>query len=161
MVSVDNKRLVWMPVNNSSCSSFISHEITAIWYIIKLISCNRPIDYVESHTPYFDLFVWRSWSMPDELRNITMQHILSSAGDPDGIIIGKAKQYLLWLEFSRIALGILTSVLFGISLFPLSEVSSPPVVWIVVFILWHVLIDSEDLASATYLSTRMNTTFLY
>ena len=56
MGSVDNEILVWLPVENNSCSICISHEITTTWSIIKLLSCNTSIDDVDSHTPYFDVF---------------------------------------------------------------------------------------------------------
>ena len=53
---MDNKILVWVPVYNNSCNICISHEITAMGCIIKIIYCNTPIDDVDSHTPYFDVF---------------------------------------------------------------------------------------------------------
>ena len=73
----------------------------------------------------------------------------------------KHQSYLLWLEFSKRSLVILASVLLGLSLLPLREEASPPVVWTVIFMLWHVFMNSEDLASAPYSSTLMNVTFLY
>ena len=57
MVSMDNKKLVWLPVDNNSYSSCRYHEITNIWYIIKIISCNMSIDDVYSHTSYFYVFL--------------------------------------------------------------------------------------------------------
>ena len=45
------KMLVCITVDNNSFSSCISHEIYAIWSIINIISCNMPIDDVDSHTP--------------------------------------------------------------------------------------------------------------
>ena len=55
--SVDNKTLIWFTVEKNSCISYIYHEITSILSIIKLLYCNTSIDDVESHTPYFDVFV--------------------------------------------------------------------------------------------------------
>ena len=81
MGSVDNKSLIWIPVENNSCSSCLSYEITVMWYIIKIISCNKSIDDVDSHTPYFYVFLWRYCYMPDGVRNVTTQPILSSAGN--------------------------------------------------------------------------------
>ena len=51
--------------------------------------CNTSIDDVYSHTPYFDVFIRSYCSMPEEFSNITTQYIISSAGDPYGILIGK------------------------------------------------------------------------
>ena len=53
MGSVDREILFWIPVENNPLSTCIPHEITAMWYIIKIISCNTPIDDVDSHNPYF------------------------------------------------------------------------------------------------------------
>ena len=72
----------------------------------------------------------------------------------------KHQSFFLWLEFSRIALVILASVLIGISLLPLREEAYQPVLWAMMFMLWHVFINYEDLASALYSSTMMNATFL-
>ena len=55
---------------------------------------------------------------------------------------------------------ILASVLFGLSLLPLNEDESPPVVLTMMFMLGHVVMNSEDLTSDTSSSTRMNTNFL-
>ena len=57
MGSVDNKITICLLVDNNSCSSYIYHEITTVWSIIKLLYCNTSIDDVESHIPYFDVFV--------------------------------------------------------------------------------------------------------
>ena len=40
------------------------------------------------------------------------------------------------------------------------EDESPPLVWTMMFMLWHVLMSSEGLASYPYSSTCMNATFL-
>ena len=72
----------------------------------------------------------------------------------------KQQSYFLWFEFSKISLMILASFLLGLSLLPLREEASPPVVWTMMFMLWHVIINSEDLASYTSSSTLMNATFL-
>ena len=82
------KRLACITVENNYCSSYISHEITSMWSIINIISCGTSIDYVDSHTPYFDVFVCWYWSMPEELMNTTTQLIISYAEDPYGILIG-------------------------------------------------------------------------
>ena len=95
MGSVDKKILIWFPVDNNSCSSCISHEITLMWSIVKLLSCNTSLYYVESRTPYFNVFALRSCSMSEEVRNITTQSILSLAGDPYSILIGKAQKLFL------------------------------------------------------------------
>ena len=75
--SVYINRMVCIIVENNSFSIYIYHEITMTWSIINIISYNTPIDYVDSHTPYFDVFVWWSWSMTEEVSNITNQHIIS------------------------------------------------------------------------------------
>ena len=100
MGSMDKKMIFWFPVENKSCKSCISHEITLMWSIIKILSCNTSIDDVDSHTPYFDVFVWRSCSMLKEVRNITTQYILVLAEYPYGILIGKTpKLFLLnWVQ---------------------------------------------------------------
>ena len=100
MSSVDNKSLIWFPVENNSCSSYISHEITPMWSVIKLISCSMSIDDIESHTPYFCMFVWRYCSIPGELRNITTKYIISSAGYPYGVLMGKTPKLFLvaWFQ---------------------------------------------------------------
>ena len=66
----------------------------------------------------------------------------------------------MWLEFSRRALLLLPSVLFGLSLLPLSEYEYPPVVWTMMLILCHDFTNSEYLASAPSSSTWMNANFL-
>ena len=66
----------------------------------------------------------------------------------------------LWLDFSRRTFLILESALFGISLLPLSEDSSLPVVWTVMFVLWHVFVNSEDLIRAPYSSTCIKANLL-
>ena len=102
MGSVDNKSLVYIPVDNNSCSSWISHEITAIWSIINIISCNTSINDVYYHTPYFYIFIWGSCSMPEEARNIYTQYIIISAGDTYGILISKAPKFFLvnWVQYN-------------------------------------------------------------
>ena len=62
--SVNIKIMVWIQVDNNSYSVHISHLISAIWYIIKIISCNTPIDDVDSHTPDFYMFVLWYLSIP-------------------------------------------------------------------------------------------------
>ena len=131
-----------------------------MWYIINILSCNIPIDGADSRTLYFDVFILFSWYTPEEVRNITTQRILSYERDPYGILIVEAPIFFLWLEFSRKALVILESFLFGVSIFPLSEDASPSIVWTMMFMLWCVLINLEDLASAPYLSTPMNANLL-
>ena len=93
--SVDKKSLIWFPVENNSCSRYIFNEITSVWSIIKILYCNTLIDGVESHTPYFDVFVWSSCSIPGEVSNTTTQSILLLAGDPYGILIGKTPRFFL------------------------------------------------------------------
>ena len=53
---VDIKSPVCIPVENNSYSICISHEITAVLYIMMLISHNMPIDYVGSDTSGSDVF---------------------------------------------------------------------------------------------------------
>ena len=72
----------------------------------------------------------------------------------------KTHYYFLWLEFSRIALMILARVLFGISIFTLRKDPYHPVVWNMMLMLWHVFVNSEDLAIGPSSWTRMNATFL-
>ena len=55
---------------------------------------------------------------------------------------------------------VLASVLLGISLLPLREDASTPVVLNMMFMLWHVFINYEDLSSAPYSYTMMNANFL-
>ena len=99
MGSVDNKSMFWLPLENNYCSSWIAYKMTAMLSIIKLLYCNTTIDNLDSHTSYFDVFVWKSCSMLEELRNITIQPILSSAEDPYGILIGKAPKLFLVTRF--------------------------------------------------------------
>ena len=72
----------------------------------------------------------------------------------------KHQSYFLWLDFSKRDFVILSSVLLGLSLLPLRGEASPPVVWTMMFMLWHVFINSEGLSSATSSSTLMNANFL-
>ena len=87
MVSMVRKILAWISVDNNYCSSFMSHEISAMWYIIKLLSYDKTIDDAGSNTPYFYVFLWWYWSMTEEVRIFTMQSIISWAGDPDHILM--------------------------------------------------------------------------
>ena len=64
MGSVNNKGLIGFPVYNNSFSSYISHKTSLVWSVIKFLYCKTSIDDVDSHTPYFDMFVWRSCYMP-------------------------------------------------------------------------------------------------
>ena len=125
---MDNKNVVCIKVENKYFSSWISHEIIAMWYIIKLLSCNTPTDDIYYHIPYFDMFVCCYWYITEMVRNTAMQYILSLVEDPDGILMGKPKTYLFWLDFGRRAFVILSSVIFGLSLFPFSEDAYTPVV---------------------------------
>ena len=70
------------------------------------------------------------------------------------------QNYILCLEFIIRFLVILSSILFGISLSPLSEDYYQPVVWTIMLMLWHIPINKEDLAIDPYLSTHMNATFI-
>ena len=88
MESVDIKILVWILVENKSCRSCIYHKITAVWSIIKIISCNTPINNLDSHTPYFYVFVYWYLFMTEEVINITTQPITSSEWDTYGTWIG-------------------------------------------------------------------------
>ena len=101
MLSVDWKILVLLPVYNNSGISCISHKISAMGYIINIISWNMPIDDVEYYTPYFDVFVFWYWSVPEEVREITMKNIFGLVGEPDGILIGWAPKFLLvtWFNY--------------------------------------------------------------
>ena len=72
----------------------------------------------------------------------------------------KHQSSFLWLESRKIYLVILASVLLGISLLPLREETFPPVLWTMMFMLWHVVINSECLYSAQSLYTLKNATFL-
>ena len=71
MDSVYNKRLVWLPVDNNSYIIWILHEITAMLSIINIIYYNTTIDDVDYNTQYFDVLVWWSWYIPEEVSNIT------------------------------------------------------------------------------------------
>ena len=72
----------------------------------------------------------------------------------------KYQSYFLRLEFSRISLMILASVLLGHSLLLWIEEAYPHVVWTTMIMLWNVFIDSDDLAIDPSSSTLMNATFL-
>ena len=148
MGSVNNKLLIWFPVYNNSCSSCIYHKIPSMWSVIKFLYCSTSIDDVDSHTPYFDMFAWRSYYMPQKLRNITKQSISVWWESHMAYWYAKHQSSFLWLEFSKRVLIISTSVLLGISLLSLREEASRTVVWTIMFMLWHVLINSDDLASA-------------
>ena len=87
--------MVWISVNNNSCSSCISHEVTSMWSVIKLLYCKSSIYYVDSQTPYFDMFLWRSCSMTEEVSNITTQPILILTGDTYGILIGRPQNLFI------------------------------------------------------------------
>ena len=63
IVFVDIAGLGWFSVDNNSCSSRISHEVSAMWSIIYLLSCNTPIYNIYSNTPDFDVFVIWPWPM--------------------------------------------------------------------------------------------------
>ena len=82
MESVDIMSLLWISIDNNSCSSRIPYEVSAIWYINNILSCKMPNDNVDSNTPYFDVFICWSWPMPEEVCNIAKQHILSLAWEP-------------------------------------------------------------------------------
>ena len=55
---------------------------------------------------------------------------------------------------------IIESVLLGLSRLLVIEYASPHVVWNTMFMLWHVSLNSKDLASSPYSSTWMNENFL-
>ena len=55
----------------------------------------------------------------------------------------------------------LSSFLLGLFLLSLIEYSSQPIVWTLVFMLLHVFVNSEDIASAPSSSTQINENFLY
>ena len=76
MGSVDIKSLVEIPVDNNSCSECKFCEINAMWYFYNL------------SPQILFLFIWWYWSIPEEVRNINMQHILSLVGYPYVILIG-------------------------------------------------------------------------
>ena len=78
------QNLFWITVENNSFSSCIYHDITTMWYFIKLLYYNKPIDDIDSHTPYFYVFVWTYCFMPEEVSNTLL--ILSLMGDPDIIL---------------------------------------------------------------------------
>ena len=153
--------MAWIPVENNSCSIWISREITTMWSIINLISCNTPIIDVKYHTPYFDLFVWWSWSMPEKVTNTTMKHILSLAGEPNGILIGESPKFFLVTWFQYKNSGDIRKYIIWDFTFPiLSKDTYPPVVRNRMFMLWHLLKYLEDLASDPSSSTQMNANFL-
>ena len=45
--------------------------------------------------PVLDVFVWRFCSIPEELRNNTTKYILSSAGEPYGILVDKSPKLFI------------------------------------------------------------------
>ena len=141
MRSVDNKRLIWFSVDNNSCSRCIFYEITSMLSIIKLLSCKCIHWWCILSNPIFYVFVWSFCFMTEELRNITTQSILSLEGEPYVILIGKTPKCFLLIYFIRIAVVILASVLLGLSILPLIEDSSPPVVCTIMFMLWHVFMN--------------------
>ena len=55
---------------------------------------------------------------------------------------------------------ILAIIILGLSFLPFREDASPPVVWTMMFMLWHALMNSEYLASDPSSSTNMNATLL-
>ena len=75
-------------------------------------------------------------------------------------LYAKHQSSFLWLDFSKIALVTLASVLLGLSILQLREEAYPPVVWTMMFMSWHVLINFDDLASAPSSSTLTNATLL-
>ena len=75
-------------------------------------------------------------------------------------LYSKHQSSFLWLNFSRRALVILERVLFVLLVLTLSEDASPPVFLTIMFMIWHVFINSEDLASAPSSSTWKNETLL-
>ena len=89
MGSVDNKKLIWNPVENNSCISYMYHEITTMLSLVKIIYCNTFVDDVDSQNQYFDMFEWRHCSMSEEVRNTTMQYILSYVEEQYWILIFK------------------------------------------------------------------------
>ena len=64
------------------------------------------------------------------------------------------------MEFIIGSLVLLYSVLFGSSFYPSSEDASTPSVLTIMFMLWNVLINSEDLSNKKSSSTCMNATLL-
>ena len=62
---MDIKMLVWIPVDNKYSRTCISHVKIEMLYIIKIISCNTPIDYIHYRPPYFTFFVCWYWSMSE------------------------------------------------------------------------------------------------
>ena len=95
------KSILWITIENDSCSSCISHVITAMLSIINIISCNTYIDDVDSHTPYFDMFVQTSWYIPEEVRNITTEPIISLEEDSDVILIVEVLNiyFVNWVQY--------------------------------------------------------------
>ena len=75
------KIMVWIPVDNKYYSICISHVIIEILSIIKIISCNIPIDYIHYHTPFFVFVCWHRLI-------ITTEDIFSSTGDPVDTVVG-------------------------------------------------------------------------
>ena len=92
----------------------------------------------------------------------TSPHNLFSVRRKSHMVYWYAKHqiYLLWLQFSKRALLILASVLLWLSILSLREEAYPPVVWTMMFMFWHVLINSDDLAIVPSSSTLMNAVFL-
>ena len=131
-----------------------------MWSVIKFLSCSMSIDDVYYHPPYFDMFVWRSFFVPYKVRNITTQSILSSAGDLYGIRICKTTKFFLVARFQQKRSRDILKYLIRTFTWPLKEDAYPPVVWTILFILWHVFINSEDLDGAPSSSTLMNATLL-
>ena len=115
MVSVDNKIMFSIPVNNSSCNIYISHEMSTVGYIIKILYCKTPICDLDSHTPYFDVFSWKSWTMPKELSNINMQPILALVVVTDGILIVEALKLFIvaWFKL-KISCGIIKCLIWDL-----------------------------------------------
>ena len=98
--------------------------------------------------------------MPYKVRNITTQSILSLAGEPYGILICKTPNVFLVDWIQQKSSRDISKFLIRTFTLPFREEASPPVVWTMMFMLWHVLINYEDMASDPYSSTLMNITFL-
>ena len=119
--------LVWFPVDNSSCSCSISHELSVMGYIIVIISCNYPIDNVGSNTPRF-LCVF-NLVLTHDIGNMEHHHAtysrfgVKSRWHTDRL---STKVSFFWLEFRRRSFVILSSVLFGISISQFREDAYPP-----------------------------------
>ena len=58
--------------------------------------------------------------MPKEVKNITMQPIISLEGNTDGILIGESPKFFLVTLVKYKIFVVVGSVLFGLSLSPLS-----------------------------------------